>query len=64
MTDDPKPDALQQLAAAAAAVVVAGQGTAAVRELADRINSDERTAARVGRLVAGALNEWLRRPPA
>jgi hypothetical protein len=63
MTDDPKPDALQHLAAAAAALIVNGQGKDAIRQLATTLRTDERAAIRVGRLIGGCLDEWLRRGP-
>ena len=58
MTDDARPDTLTALATAAAAVVATGQGVEEIRDLAYRINSDERIAIRAGRALAGALLEW------
>jgi hypothetical protein len=62
MTDDPKPDALQQLAESAAAKLTEGANPREVSELARMIAADERVALRVGRLVGAALSAWAARP--
>jgi methionyl-tRNA formyltransferase len=59
---DAKPSMVQQLANAAAAAVVAQQDPEAVRDFVRKVNNDERVACQFGRITAGAIAEWLRRP--